>query len=448
MRKLFGTDGVRGVANTELSSDLALALGRAAARYARAQGVERPTVVVGRDTRRSGPMLEDALCAGFASAGGVARRAGVLPTPGIAWLVREERADLGAVISASHNPFADNGIKLFGGDGYKLMDDEEHRIEALLDEPFEPGTGAAVGHSEPLPDAALRYAEWLAGMVDVDLSGLRIAVDCANGAASSVAPALFDRLRVRHTILAAQPDGVNINVEVGSTHLDTIAGAVRTGGYDLGLAFDGDADRMLCVDADGGVVDGDHLLAILAQDLLGREALPGRTVVLTSMANLGLHRALRTIGVRAVVTDVGDRYVLEAMRREGAVLGGEQSGHIIALDRQTTGDGLVSAVLLLSALAHRGESVKDAAALVEKYPQRLVNVRADRTRLADASGVWDVVRDVEARLGDDGRVVLRASGTEPLVRVMVEAASEQECDRYCDEIAAVVRDQLGLAEAR
>jgi phosphoglucosamine mutase len=444
MRKLFGTDGVRGVANAELSPDLALALGRAAARFGRERGAERPAVLVGRDTRRSSVMLEDALSAGVASAGGVARRAGVLPTPGVAWLVRQEEATLGAVISASHNPFPDNGIKLFGGDGYKLSDAEEARIEALLEEDFDPPTGAGVGTSEPVGDAAERYAEFLASIVDVDVRGLRLAVDCANGAASAVAPAMLDRLGASYTLLAAQPDGVNINVDSGSTHLDHVATTVRDGDFDLGLAFDGDADRLLCVDGEGRVVDGDHVLAILARDLLEREALPGRLVVLTTMANLGLHRALRALDVRTVVTDVGDRYVLEAMRRDGAVLGGEQSGHIIALDRQTTGDGAMTAALLLSALARRGESLTEAASLVEKFPQRLVNVRADRGRLPGAEAVWAAVAEVERELGDEGRVVLRPSGTEPLVRVMVEAPTVEDCERISRNLADVVQRELAL----
>jgi phosphoglucosamine mutase len=447
VRKHFGTDGVRGVANADLSPDLALALGRAATRLHRERGVERPTVVVGRDTRRSGPMLEDALAAGIASAGGRVLRAGVLPTPGVAWLARTEGATMGAVISASHNPYPDNGIKLFGGDGYKLSDAEEARIEALLDAPYEAPTGAGVGSSERLPAGPQRYAAWVAGMVDVDVSGLRVAVDCANGAAYQVAPAVFDRLGLAYTLLAADPDGVNINVDCGSTHLDHVAGVVRSGGFDLGLAFDGDADRLLCVDAAGTPVDGDHLLGILARDLLSRDELPGRLVVLTSMANLGLHRALRSLDARTVVTDVGDRYVLEAMRREGAVLGGEQSGHIIALDRQTTGDGVVTAALLLAALVRSGDSLAHAARLVEKFPQRLVNVRADRTRLAGSEPVWAAVRAVEERLGDDGRVVLRPSGTEPLVRVMVEAPTQGSCDEACEEIAGVVRRELTLVEA-
>jgi phosphoglucosamine mutase len=444
-RRYFGTDGVRGVANTELSCDLALALGRAAVRLiGQAAASDRPTVVVGRDTRRSGPMLEDALCAGVASAGATARRAGVLPTPGVAWLVRDQAAAVGVVISASHNPYPDNGIKLFGPDGFKLTDDQENALEDLLDEPFDPPVGYGVGVSEPLTDAATRYAAWIASLVDCDLSGVRVAVDCANGAASPVAPPLLDRLGIRYDLVAADPNGVNINVRCGSTHLEHIAGIVRAGDYDLGLAFDGDADRLLCVDATGQPVDGDHLLAILARDFLRRGELDGNLVVITSMANLGLRRALTELGARLVVTDVGDRYVLEAMRRDGAGLGGEQSGHLIALRHTTTGDGMLTAAMLLAALARAGESLHDAAAIVTKYPQRLVSLRADRTRLGDADAVWRAVRGIEHKLGGDGRVVVRASGTEPLVRVMVEAPDLATCDTYTDELVQVVETELGL----
>jgi phosphoglucosamine mutase len=445
-RQLFGTDGVRGLANADLTPDLALQLGRAAARLARERGATRPHVLIGRDTRRSGPMLEDALCAGIASAGGVALRAGVLPTPGVAWLARAERSDLGAVVSASHNPYPDNGIKLFGGDGFKLTDAAEERVETLLGPEDDARVAGDVGWSEVLPRAAERYATWIAGSVDVSLEGIHLVVDCAHGAATTVAPMLFERLGVRTTVVGDHPDGTNINVDCGSTHLRHVADAVRAAGADLGVAFDGDADRVLAVDAAGNVVDGDHILVILARDALRRDALPDHAVVLTSMANLGAHRALEALGVTRLVTDVGDRYVLEEMRRSGAVLGGEQSGHVIALDRQTTGDGLVTATMLLAALVRAGESLADAARLVVKYPQRLVNVRADRRRLAGAEGVWAAVRASEERLGADGRVVLRASGTESLVRVMVEAATPEICDEHCDALVEVVRAELGLVE--
>jgi phosphoglucosamine mutase len=389
-------------------------------------------------------MLEDAFCAGVASAGGSPVRAGVLPTPGVALLVRELRAQLGAVVSASHNPFPDNGIKLFGADGYKLDDDQEDRVAALLEQPFAAPTGAGVGETRPLPDGASRYADWVAAGFAAPCHDLRVLVDCANGAACTVAPTLLPRLGGHVDLVAVEPDGININVDCGSTHLAALSALVPAGGYDLGIAFDGDADRMLAVDHQGRPVDGDRILAILARDLLRRGALPGRRIAVTSMSNLGLHRALRELGIETVVTDVGDRYVLAAMREQHLVLGGEQSGHVIALERQTTGDGLVSAAMLLAALGRSGESLAEAASLVESFPQKLVNVRADRSRLAGSRAVWDVVDEENGRLGADGRIVLRASGTEPLVRVMVEHRDEQEVERLCASIAGVVERELGV----
>ncbi len=437
-RAWFGTDGIRGTANERLSADLALRVGRAAT--LRIGGA--PTILIGRDTRRSGPMLEDALAAGVASAGGRAVRLGVLPTPAVAWAVRERGADAGIVVSASHNPFPDNGIKLFGPDGHKLLDADEEAIEALLDHAGPGPTGADVGWSEAAPGAAADYAAWVAAQAGTDLAGMRIVVDCAHGAAVSVAPALFAALDADAELIACAPDGVNINVGCGSTHLDHVAAAVRASGADLGIAFDGDADRVLLCTAAGDHVDGDHILAILARDLLGRGALPGNRVVVTSMANLGAHRALAALGCTVEVTDVGDRYVLEAMLRDGTVLGGEQSGHVIALDHQTTGDGPLTAVLLLAALARSGQTLAEAAALVEKYPQRLISVRADRDGLAACAAVHAAVAAAERELGDEGRIVLRASGTEALVRVMVEARDEAACERIAVDLAALVEREL------
>jgi len=437
-RAWFGTDGIRGTANERLSADLALRVGRAAA--LRIGGA--PTILIGRDTRRSGPMLEDALAAGIAAAGGRAVRLGVVPTPAVAWAVREHSADGGIVVSASHNPFPDNGIKLFGPDGHKLLDAAEEEVEALLDHAGPGPTGADVGWSEAAPGAGEAYAQWAAGRAGVDLRGLRVVVDCANGAAVGVAPALFAALGADAELIACAPDGANINVDCGSTHLDHVATAVRAAGADLGIAFDGDADRVLFCTGAGDPVDGDHVLAILARDLLARGALPGNRVVVTSMANLGAHRALAELGCVVEVTDVGDRYVLEAMLRDGAALGGEQSGHVIALDHQTTGDGPLTAVLVLAALARSGQSLAEATALVEKYPQRLISVRADRTGLGDAAAVHAAVREAEAELGDEGRVVLRASGTESLVRVMVEARDAAVCERIAVDLATLVEREL------
>ncbi len=447
MARLFGTDGVRGIANGPvLSAELALALGRAAVAFARERGAPQPEIVIGRDTRRSGPLLEDAFCAGIASAGGVALRAGVLPTPGVALLVREQGASLGTVISASHNPFPDNGIKFFGPDGFKLLDADEDRIEALLSAPGDLPTGSSVGDSRRLADAPERYADWIVAQ-GFAMPQLRVLIDCAHGAAATVAPALFARLGLEHDLIGCAPDGININEGVGSTHLDALAAGVRAGGFDLGIAFDGDADRMLAVDAGGRDVDGDQIIALLARDLQATGRLKNDTVVVTSMSNLGLHRALAQLGIAAIVTDVGDRYVLEAMLEHDAVLGGEQSGHVIALDRQTTGDGVISAVLLLDALARAGQTLAEAASLVTRFPQRLVNVRADRTRLAGNRAIWDVVDAENATLSQSGagRILLRPSGTESLVRVMVEHEIEGEVERLCGSITALVERELGQA---
>lgn len=442
-RAWFGTDGIRGVANERLSPELALRVGRAVALRLGAGGA--PTILIGRDTRRSGTMLEDALAAGIASAGGRAVRLGVLPTPAVAWAVRQHGAAGGVVISASHNPFPDNGLKVFGADGYKLLDDEEEAIEALLDAPADDlPTGGGVGITDLADGVADAYADWIADAAGVSLAGMRIVVDCANGAATTVAPRLFATLGADVELIACAPDGVNINVDCGSTHLAHVADAVVRSGAELGIAFDGDADRVLLVDHRGEAVDGDHILAILAADLLARDLLPGRRVVVTSMANLGAHHALRAIGCEVAVTDVGDRYVLEAMRRDGAVLGGEQSGHVIALDRQTTGDGPLTATLILAALARGGQTLAEAAAAVEKFPQQLISVRARREDLPGCASLWAAVATEEARLGAEGRIVIRASGTEPLVRVMVEARDADECARIAADLVAIVERDLAV----
>ena len=439
-RAWFGTDGIRGVANERLSPDLALRVGRAVA--LRLGGT--PTILIGRDTRRSGPMLEDALAAGIASAGGRAVRLGVLPTPAVAWAVLQHRADAGVVISASHNPYPDNGIKVFGGDGFKLLDADEEAIEALLDADADLPTGAGVGTTDAVAGVADAYADWVAATAGIALDGMRVAVDCANGAAVTVAERLFAALGADAELVACEPDGANINVDCGSTHLDRIAEATVRGGAALGIAFDGDADRVLLVDHTGAPVDGDQILAILAADMRGRGALPGDRVVVTSMANLGAHHALRALGCTLEVTDVGDRYVLEAMRRDGATLGGEQSGHVIALEHQTTGDGPLTAALVLGALHRSGQTLAEAAAVVERFPQLLVNVRARREDLPACAALWDAVAVEEAALGEEGRIVIRASGTEPLVRVMVEARDPAACDRIAGALAAIVERELAV----
>ncbi|MEW6581402.1 MAG: phosphoglucosamine mutase [Actinomycetota bacterium] len=439
-RTLFGTDGVRGVANGGLTPELALSLGRAVA------GRLGPgaRVLVGRDTRRSGPMLEGALAAGLASAGADVVLAGVLPTPAVAELVVETGAAAGAVISASHNPFPDNGIKLFGPDGFKLPDAEEAAIEAGLAGDGPRPVGAGVGRIEHWPEGCDRYLEHLLGRVAPDLTGLSIAVDCANGAAARTAPRALERLGARLAVMAAEPDGVNINSGCGSTDLAALRAAVVEGGHDLGLAFDGDADRVLAVDAAGEVVDGDRILAVSALWMRAAGLLDGGAVVTTTMTNLGFRRAMADAGIEVRWTDVGDRYVLEEMRRGGYVLGGEQSGHLINLRHGPTGDGLAAALTLLQALRDRGETLAQAAAVMTRMPQKLVNIRvADKSGLTGADCVWQAVRDAEQSLGEDGRVVVRPSGTEPLVRVMVEAPTDRECAEWCGTIARVVESALG-----
>ncbi len=435
-RELFGTDGVRGRAGVDLTERLARDLGAAAARFA-GPGEE---IVIGRDTRESGPVLEAALVAGIVAAGGVAVRAGVIPTPGVAVLARDVGAALACVISASHNPYEDNGIKFLGGDGRKLADADEARIEELMAS----SDGGPGGRAERLEDASAVYVQWLAATYGEDVeAGLRVGIDCANGAAWQAAPALFERLGERVERIGCEPDGRNINAGVGSTHLDAVAALVSDRGLDVGIAFDGDADRCLAVDGAGRPVNGDVIIAMLAIDLDRRGLLDGKRVVVTSMTNLGFHRLMRDHGITVEVTDVGDRYVLERMMETGAVLGGEQSGHVVDLRNHTTGDGLATALMFLGAL-HRLELSPEAAnAMLVPFPQRLVAVRADRSLLPSADRIWQEVEAVSEKLGDGGRIVLRASGTEPLVRVMVEAEDEAECERICERLANLVQSEIG-----
>ncbi len=441
-RALFGTDGVRGVANRDLTPELALGIGRAL-------GLRLPAgalVVVGRDTRRSGTMLESALAAGIASAGADVALAGVLPTPAVAEAVPASGAAAGAVISASHNPFPDNGIKLFGADGFKLADADEAEIERTMDDEGAGGRpeGADIGAVAQAPEMRERYVRSLLERRSVDLAGMRIVVDCAHGATAGTAPDVLGRLGATVAVLGGAPDGVNINAGCGSTDLGALSAAVVAGRYDLGVAFDGDGDRVLAVDAGGTPVDGDQILAVcaLAKRRAGR--LAGDAVVTTTMTNLGFRRAMAAEGVEVRWTDVGDRYVLEEMRRGGYTLGGEQSGHVIDLDHGPSGDGLATALALLAALRADGVDLATAAAVMERMPQRLVSIPVARKGdLAGAAPVWEAVHACEAALGDDGRVVVRASGTEPLVRVMVEAPTDAECERWCGEIVGIAGRELG-----
>jgi phosphoglucosamine mutase len=436
-RKLFGTDGVRGVVGELLTAELAIGLARAATR--RAPG-ERPQVLIVRDTRESGEMLEAALAAGVSSAGGDALLGGILPTPAAPLLLKRYGLDLAIVLSASHNPYRDNGIKFFAADGYKLSDETEHEIERELEQP--PAAGVCeVGRIRELRGAAEDYLRELHTRFSrLDLSGCDVLLDCANGATYRVAPEIFRRLGARVTAVADQPDGRNINEGCGSTHVKALAAAVREGGHALGFAFDGDGDRVLAVDGRGHVVDGDELLALAALHLKREGRLAGDGVVVTVMTNYGFHAAMQSASVQVATTQVGDRYVLEELRRRGWSLGGEQSGHIIEMGFNRTGDGIASALLTLEALA--GGDLAERGAMA-KLPQRLVNVQVrDRGALERADGVAQEVRSASEALAGRGRVLVRPSGTEPLVRVMVEAPSEAEADELCDRLVAVVQREL------
>ena len=442
MTRLFGTDGVRGVANRDLTPDLALALGRAAGLSLAPGG---GPVVVGRDTRLSGPMLQGALAAGLCSAGAQVLDAGILPTPGVAWLTRTEGAAAGAVISASHNPVADNGIKFFSAAGSKISGDEEAAIEALVASP--PGelpAGEGVGRVVTIDDPVGRYVEHLAAAIEGPLDGLRIVLDCAFGAAWEVGPAAFERAGADVLAIHAEPDGARINVDCGSTSLDTLAKTVVAEGAALGLGFDGDADRVLAVDETGVVVDGDRIIALAALHLRDSGHLDGGLVVTTVMANLGFRHALDAAGIQTVTVPVGDRHVAEAMREHGAVLGGEQSGHVIFAEHATTGDGVLTGLKLAEIVAGAGKPVSELAAVFQTYPQVLINVRiADRGALDASEEVWRRVQAAEASLGASGRILLRASGTEPLVRVMVEAEDPATARAVAEELAGVVEAELG-----
>jgi phosphoglucosamine mutase len=430
--KLFGTDGVRGVAGDFLTADLALALGRAAAAISPS---EAPQVLIVRDTRESGEMLEAALAAGIAAGGGHALLGGVLPTPGASLLLRRYGFDLAAVVSASHNPYEDNGIKFFGPDGTKLADDQEAEIERRLGE-----AGRRIGRVRELHGAGGDYVRELElRFRDLDLTGRRILLDCANGATHRVAPEIFRRLGADVDALAVEPDGRNINHECGSTHVELLA--ERMDGHDAGFAFDGDGDRVLAADRNGVVVDGDELMALAALHLRERGRLAGGGVAVTVMTNFGFHRAMADAGIEVATTPVGDRHVLAELLRRGWALGGEQSGHIIDTGFVPAGDGIASALLALEALGGRDLAERGA---MEKLPQRLVNVRvAQREALEQAAEVWAAVERESGGLAGRGRVLVRPSGTEPLVRVMVEAPAEGECDEIAARLVEVVERELG-----
>ena len=440
MARMFGTDGVRGLANADLTPELAMSVAASAAGVLAAHDrSHRPVAVVGRDPRLSGQMLEAAVVAGLASAGADVVRVGVLPTPAVAHLTGAMSADLGVMISASHNPMPDNGIKLFGEGGHKLPDGIEDEVEASLNSSFTRPTGAQLGRVSDPADAAERYAEHLLAATPRSLAGLRVVVDCANGAAGTAAPAVYRKAGAEVIAINSEPDGVNINDACGSTHPDGLCARVVEHGADLGIAHDGDADRCLAVDSDGNVVDGDQIMAVLAVGMSQAGELSSDTLVTTVMSNLGLHLAMREHGITLRTTAVGDRYVLEELRAGGYSIGGEQSGHVVLPGHATTGDGLLTALRLMSRMSETGETLSELASVMRRLPQVLVSVPVtDKALVAESAAVQDAVEDVSSELGEQGRVLLRPSGTEQLVRVMVEAVSEEVAQAAADRLAGVV----------
>ena len=453
MGRLFGTDGVRGLANGDLTADLALGLSQAAARVLtqgrhadelRAQG-KRPTAIVARDPRVSGEFLTAAVSAGLASSGIDVLDAGVIPTPAAAFLVGDIGADFGVMISASHNPAPDNGIKFFSFGGTKLPDEVEDRIEAALEGEKLAPTGEAVGRIRRFADAEDRYLLHLLRTLDARLDGLHIVIDCAHGAAAGISPQVFSDAGASVSVIGSDPDGLNINDGVGSTHLEPLQRAVLEQRADFGIAHDGDADRCLAVDADGRIIDGDQIMAILAVSMQRRGMLAQSTLVTTVMSNLGLSRAMAEHGITVIQTKVGDRYVLEALAQHGLSLGGEQSGHIIFQEHATTGDGILTGLQLAAEMVRTGRTLAELADVMTVFPQVLINVRGvDRTRVHDSAPLAEAVAAEEALLGDSGRVLLRASGTEPMVRVMVEAADQETAQAVAERLAAVVSAELAV----
>lgn len=448
MGRLFGTDGVRGVANRDLTAELALDLSVAAAHVLGDAGEfagHRPVAVVGRDPRASGEMLSAAVNAGLASAGIDVLDVGVLPTPAVAFLTADLGADLGVMLSASHNPMPDNGVKFFSRGGHKLDDEAEDAVERRMREPWDRPTGAAIGRIRASLDGGERYLDHLLAVLPHRLDGLTVVIDTAHGAASVVGPEVLRRAGAAVIAIGAEPDGTNINDGYGSTHLERLQSAVLEHGADIGVAMDGDADRCLAVDAAGEVVDGDQILAVLTLAMRDAGTLRDHTVVATVMSNLGFRLAMQREGVRFIETAVGDRYVLEAMKTGSFSLGGEQSGHVVMLDHATTGDGLLTALHLLARMAATGRSLTDLAGVMRRLPQVLVNVTGvDRRRVAENAELAAAVASAEAELAGTGRVLLRPSGTEPIVRVMVEASAAAQAAAVADRLAGVVRAQLTL----
>lgn len=453
MARLFGTDGVRGLANDLLTPTLAVQLGQAAAQVltkdrpsSQTSRTGRPRAIVGRDTRASGEFLDHAIAAGLASSGVDVTRVGILPTPAIAHLTATQNVDLGVVISASHNPFQDNGIKFFARGGYKLADAVEDQIEALLGKEPSLPTGASVGRvikGETVADQT--YINHLVDSIATDLSGLRIVVDASNGAASYVGPAALRAAGAEVIVINASPDGLNINDNSGSTHPEQLQAYVKSVGADMGVAYDGDADRCLAVDAEGNLVDGDQIMGLLAIGMKEDGTLGSDTLVVTVMSNLGLLLAMKEHAIRTVQTGVGDRYVLERMLQGGYTLGGEQSGHVIDSLHATTGDGVLTSLRIAARMKRTGKTLAELASVVQRLPQTLINVRGvDKAGASTNKAVQDAVAQAEKEMGETGRVLLRPSGTEPVVRVMVEAATQEEADRVAESLAGIVKENLSL----
>ena len=440
---LFGTDGIRGLANVDLTAELALDVAVAAAHILVENSNDRPRAIVGQDSRASGEFLEAAVVAGLTSAGVDVFRVGIVPTPAVAYLVASTGADLGVMISASHNPMPDNGIKLFQRGGEKLADDVEALVEARIGEPWQRPTGAAVGRVINDDQLVNSYIEHLLSTIDVSLTGLKVVVDCANGASSFTAPVALSRAGAEVIAIANTPDGWNINDGVGSTHLDFLRNAVLKNGADVGIAHDGDADRCLAIDATGAEIDGDVIMAILAKGFKAQGKLKANTIVGTVMSNLGFMHAMAEAGIEVVTTAVGDRYVLEAMLQSDFNLGGEQSGHVIMRDHANTGDGLLTALQLLAEVKRSGQTLQELSRVMVRFPQVLINVKnVAKERLASSTVIAAAVKTAETELGSNGRVLLRASGTEPLVRVMVEAQSDAVAQGVATKLAQVVETEL------
>ncbi|MFD2043365.1 phosphoglucosamine mutase [Ornithinibacillus salinisoli] len=446
MGKYFGTDGVRGVANKDLTPELAFKLGRFGG-YVLTKETSRPKILIGRDTRISGNMLEGALVAGLLSIGAEVMRLGVISTPGVAYLTKATSSQAGVMISASHNPVEDNGIKFFGPDGFKLLDEQEKEIEQLMEgeDNLPRPVGAEVGVVNDFFEAGQKYLSFLKGSIDNDFEGLHIALDCAHGATSSLATHLFADLEADLYTIGSSPDGLNINDGVGSTHPDKLQAFVLEKEADIGLAFDGDGDRLIAVDEKGNIVDGDQIMFICAKYMNEKGFLRHNTVVSTVMSNIGFYKALDENGMRSDKTAVGDRYVMEEMRKGGYNLGGEQSGHIIFLDYSTTGDGMLSALQLVNVMKETGKPLSELASEMAVFPQVLKNVKVvDKQKALTDARILNEIEAVEQQLGDQGRVLVRPSGTEPLVRVMVEAPTKEECEKYADQVVKIIDDLLGL----